>query len=139
VNRDSARIWLARLLIGAVIAWNLQAAVSLLVWPAASAAAFELQGDAGVAAVRGVGVLFIMWNIPYLMACWNPLRNRLSLWEALAMQVVGVLGETAILLALPAGHAVLRGSILHFIGFDAAGVVLLLVAVFLVGFSRKII
>jgi hypothetical protein len=45
----------------------------------------------------------------------------LSLWEALAMQAVGVLGETFIQLGLPPGHTLLVNSLLRFIAFDAAG------------------
>jgi hypothetical protein len=70
-------------------------------------------------------VLFVMWNVPYLVALWHPRRNRVSLWEALVMQLIGLIGESAILLFLPAGYAVLRASILRFIAFDAAGVVML--------------
>ena len=115
------RLWLARLLIAAVIAWNLQAAFIFLANPDAYAPAFELSGIPGAAAVRGIAVLFVMWNVPYLVACWQPRRYRLSLWEALVMQALGVLGETFILLSLPAGHTLLADSILRFIAFDAAG------------------
>ncbi len=47
------------------------------------------------------------------------------------MQIVGVVGEGAILLALPAGHPILQGSLVRFILFDAAGVVLLVGAMLL--------
>ena len=114
-------LWLARLLIAVVTAWNLQAAFIFLKNPDAYASAFELNGVPGAAAVRGVAVLFVMWNIPYLVACWQPRRHRLSLWEALAMQALGVLGESFILLSLPAGHTLLADSLLRFIAFDAAG------------------
>ena len=118
---SNLRIWLARLLIAVVIAWNLQAALTFLIDPAAFVSSFELSGVAGEAALRGVAVLFIMWNVPYLVACWHPLRHRLSLWEALVMQALGVLGETAILFSLSSGDPVLAGSLLRFILFDSAG------------------
>jgi hypothetical protein len=121
VKGFDGRIWMARLLIAAVIAWNLQAAVTFLINPDAFVSSFELSGVPGAVALRGVAVLFVMWNVPYLIACWQPRRHRLSLWEALAMQTVGVLGETIILLSLPPGHTQLVGSILRFIAFDAAG------------------
>ena len=121
MSHFDGRLWLARLLIAAVIAWNLQAAFIFLANPDAYAPAFELNGIPGAAAVRGIAVLFVMWNVPYLVACWQPRRYRLSLWEALVMQALGVLGETFILLSLPAGHALLAGSLLRFIAFDAAG------------------
>ena len=121
MSHFDGRLWLARLLIVAVIAWNLQAAFIFLANPDAYAPAFELSGIPGAAAVRGIAVLFVMWNVPYLVACWQPRRYRLSLWEALVMQALGVLGETFILLSLPAGHTLLADSILRFIAFDAAG------------------
>ena len=105
------RLNLARGLIGLVILWNLQAALVFLVWPERYAAAFELGGDAGVAAaLRGIGVLFLMWNVPYLVALWHPVRHRISLYEALAMQTIALVGEAIIFLALPEIHSALRAQ-----------------------------
>lgn len=131
MKKFALRVWAARLLIGVVVAWNLECALVFLLNPGVFAPGFELSGAPGQAAVRGFAVLFMMWNIPYLAALWNPLRNRVSLWEALAMQTVGVLGESLILFSIPAGHAVLHGSLMRFIAFDAAGVLLLIGAVLL--------
>ena len=44
---------------------------------------------------------------------------------------VGLIGESILLSTIPAGHAILRGSILRFILFDGAGVLLLGVAAYL--------
>jgi hypothetical protein len=137
VSRFNGRIWLARLLIAAVIAWNLQAAFVFFVNPGAYASAFELSGVPGAAALRGMAVLFMMWNVPYLVACWQPRRQRVSLWEALVMQALGVLGETCILLSLPAGHTQLAGSLLRFIAFDAAGLPVLGAALLFSGAPRQ--
>jgi hypothetical protein len=63
--------------------------------------------------------------VPYLVACWQPRRQRVSLWQVLVMQALGVIGESAILLGLPDGHALLAASLLRFIAFDAAGLPLL--------------
>jgi hypothetical protein len=125
VSRSGRRLWLARLMIAAVIAWNLQAAFIFLMKPDTYAPAFELSGVSGAAVLRGMAVLFVMWNVPYLVACWQPHRYRLSLWEALAMQAIGVLGETFIFIGLPSGHSQLASSLLRFIAFDAAGVPIL--------------
>ena len=116
------RLWAARLLIAVVAAWNLECALVFLLNPGVFAPGFELAGIPGAAAVRGFAVLFVMWNIPYLVAFWHPQCNRLSLWEALVMQTIGVIGESLILLSLPSGHAILHASLLRFIIFDAAGV-----------------
>jgi hypothetical protein len=129
-KNSALRLWLARLLIAIVVAWNLECAVVFMLNPGVFAPGFELSGIPGLAAVRGFAVLFVMWNIPYLVALWQPRRHRLSLWEALAMQSVGVIGESLILFSIPAGHAVLQASLLRFIVFDAAGVALLIGAVF---------
>lgn len=134
---SKTRLNLARLLIGLVIAWNLQAAAVLLLWPERAAPLFELAGAPGEAAVRGIGLLFVMWNVPYAVALWHPLRQRVSLYEALAMQTIGLLGETLIYLDLPATYALGRASLLRFILFDSAGLVLLLVAAWLTRPARN--
>jgi hypothetical protein len=114
--------------IAVVLIWNVQCAVAFLLAPARYAAGFELVGAAGEAAVRGIGILFLMWNVPYAVALWNPVRHRVSLYEAVAMQGIGLVGETLILLSLPAAMVVARASIGRFILFDAAGLVSLIVA-----------
>ena len=130
------RLWIARCLIGLVIAWNLQAAWIFLAWPGAFTPGFELSGLAGEAAVRGIAVLFVMWNVPYVVAAWHPLRQLVSFKEAILMQFIGLLGETGIFLSLPAEHFSLQASILRFIAFDGAGLVLLLIA-FRLALSEK--
>jgi hypothetical protein len=122
IKKVTLRVWAARLLIAVVVVWNLECALVFLLNPGVFAPGFELSGVAGVAAVRGFAVLFVMWNIPYLVALWNPLSNRVSLWQALAMQVVGVFGESLILFSIPLEHSILHASLLRFIMFDAAGV-----------------
>jgi hypothetical protein len=121
MSKFAGRLWLARLLIAIVIAWNLLTAFYFLVDPDAYVSAFELSGVPGSAVLRSVAVLFVMWNVPYLVAFWQPSRYRLSLWEALAMQALGVLGEIFILFTLPPGHTLLVDSLLRFITFDAIG------------------
>ena len=122
------RLWTSRLLIAIVTAWNLQAAIIFIVSPGSFVHAYELSGVAGEAAVRGVGILFLMWNVPYMFAAIHPLRFRLGLVFALLMQLTGLLGESLIFSTLPVEHAVLRSSILRFITFDGAGLVLLFFA-----------
>jgi hypothetical protein len=121
----SHRLWLSRFLIAIVTLWNLQAALVFFLWPQVYAPGFMLTGLPGETAIRGVGVLFAMWSLPYLVALWHPRRYQLALQLALAMQVLGVLGESLICLTIPADYAVLRASILRFSAFDAAGVLLL--------------
>lgn len=122
------RAWLSRILIILVAAWNIQAGIVFLVSPRSFVGAYELSGAEGEAAVRGMGVLFLMWNVPYLFALWNPIRYRLALTLSLLMQLTGLVGESYILSTLTSDHIVLRESILRFIAFDATGLVLLVIA-----------
>mgnify|MGYP000865353625 FL=1 len=126
------KLWVARLLIAAVIGWNLQAAIFLLANPAQSAKAFQLTGVPGEAAVIGVAILFLMWQVPYLFALAHPLRFKLSLIQALIMQAIGLLGESLLLSRISPDYPSLRVSITRFVIFDAAGLVLLLAALLLV-------
>ena len=129
--KSSTSLLLARLAIGLVVLWNVQCAIVFLLWPERFTAGFELTGTPAEAALRGVGVLFLMWNVPYAVALWHPVRYRISLYEATAMQAIGVFGETLILLGLPPGHSVLQASLQRFIAFDGAGLILLLLAIWL--------
>ena len=122
------RIWIPRLLIAIVTAWNLQAAVAFIASPGSFVHAYELSGITGEAAVRGVGVLLLMWNVPYLFAVAHPIRYKFAVLLALLMQSTGLIGEGYIFFTLPVQHEILRSSILRFIGFDGIGFLLLLSA-----------
>ncbi len=121
-------IWLARGLIGIVFFFNIECALAFLVAPQSYAPAFELSGAAGEGMLRGMGILFLMWNVPYAVALWNPISQRRSLLEAVAMQAIGVVGETILLITFPEGHAVVRDSVLRFILFDGGGLALMVAA-----------
>ena len=58
-----------------------------------------------------MGVLFLMWNVPYAVALWHPVRHRVSLYEAVAMQTIGLIGESLILWSLGGAHPVAAGSV----------------------------
>jgi len=126
-----SRLWLSRLLIGVVFFFNVQCAIVFLIAPQLYAPGFELSGAAGEGMVRGMGILFLMWNVPYAVALWHPLKHRFSLIEAVVMQAIGVAGESLILLGLEPGHEVLRQSVERFILFDGLGLALLLGAYFI--------
>ncbi len=132
MRSNGIRIWLARLFIGLVFFFNVQCALAFLIAPQDYAPAFELMGPPGTGMVRGMGILFLMWNVPYAFALWHPLRFRVSLLSAVIMQAIGVIGESLLLLTFPAGYLVLQSSILRFIVFDAGGLVLLIIAGLLV-------
>ena len=115
--------WACRVAFAAVFAVNVHCALSFVIDPAAYMGGFELAGVPGEAATRGMGVAFLMWNCTYPLVIWQPTRFRALGAVVLAQQVVGLVGEAAILAGLPAGHAVLAGGIARFIAFDAAGLV----------------
>jgi len=130
--KPSTYLLLARFAIALVLLWNIQCAFAFLLWPDRFTAGFELSGAPGEAVLRGIGVLFLMWNIPYAVALWHPVRHRISLYEATAMQAIGLVGETLIWLDQSLAHRALQASLLRFIAFDGAGLVLLLLAIWLV-------
>jgi len=130
-------LWLARGMVALVTAWNLQAALVFILWPERFAPGFELSGIPGAAAVRGTGVLFVMWNVPYLVALWHPRKFRLALGMALTMQFIGLVGESLILMTLPNENALLHASILRFIVFDGCGLLALAAAFWLVQKDAK--
>lgn len=123
---------IARLLIGLVTFFNLQAAAYFLFRSADYAPGFELIGAPGSAVIQGMGLLFLMWNIPYLFALVNPFKFSISLIEAVIMQAVGVVGETILLLVLKGEHPLIEASVLRFILFDGVGLLLLCIALFLI-------
>jgi hypothetical protein len=125
-------IWLARVLIFIVTFWNLQCAAVFLLNPAAFAPGFELTGAVGSAMIQALGLLFVMWNVPYVVALLHPLKHKVSLIEAVIMQGIGALGETILLLCLPGAHTTLHASVMRFILFDAGGFILLLAALLVI-------
>ena len=130
---------LARLLLALVLISNLYAAAGFLFTPQQFIASYELAGAPGEAAVAGMGLLFLMWQVPYVVALIDPLGHKISLVEAVIMQSLGVIGETFILLRIPAQHVVLKSGIARFIVFDLAGLALLVIAWLIVnGILREI-
>ena len=125
--RSSLSLWLARLAVTAVFALNVSCALLFLLRPQDYAGGFEASGVAGEAIVRGYGILFLMWNVPYLPVMLAP-RQRVLFAVVLAQQAIGVLGESWLYLTLPAGHAALRATGLRFIVFDAGGLLLMAAA-----------
>lgn len=128
----------ASILIGIVFIFNIQAGIDFYFNPGKYSAAYELSGIPGDISVAGVGLLFIMWNVPYAFALWNPVKNTISLVQATIMQLLGVIGETALLYRFSAqDFPYLSNSIKRFIYFDSAGLILLLLAGFLIYRNKK--
>lgn len=131
------KIWSARLLVAAVTLMNLQAALVFLIRPGDFLPAFELSGEPGRAMIQGVGLLFLMWCVPYVFAAIHPKRNFISLVQAVIMQAIGVIGESVLLVMIKGEHPQIHASVLRFIWFDSGGFVLLLVALLLMVQERR--
>lgn len=117
--------WGIRLLVGLVLAANLSAAAPFVLHPTRYAPGFELTGVVGEVLVRSIGLLFVMWIVPYLPAIWHPARYRICLSVIVIQQLIGLAGELWMWWTLPVGHAALRATGLRFIIFDAVGLGLL--------------
>ena len=128
LKNSNWQTWLSRGLVIIVLLLNLQAGILFVVSPHIFVGAFELAGMPGRAAVQGVGILFLMWQVPYVFAAVNPVRYKISLVSACLMQLIGLVGETLLLASIPVEYGLLRGSITRFIWFDAGGLVLLVIA-----------
>jgi hypothetical protein len=115
----------ARILIAIVLFFNLQCAAEFIISPQAYMGGFGLEGAAGAQMVRAMGLLFVMWNVPYAFALADPIRNRVSLIEALLMQAIGLVGEMLILLLGGPYPALIQATIMRFMLFDGVGLVLL--------------
>ena len=121
----NGRTWVSRVLIGLVLLDNLQAAVLFLFLPARISPGFGLSGTAGNAVIQGIGLLFLMWCVPYFMATLDPRKHRISFIESIAMQTIALVGETILLVLLPVRSSVLTSSVQRFLLFDGLGLVLL--------------
>ena len=135
-KKSKSVVWISRILIAAVTVMNVQAAFQYMLTPQNYAYGFEMTGAAGDAMLRGMGLLFLMWNIPYMFAAYHPVRHFISVVEAVIMQFIGVTGETLILLGMPEGHPLIEASVKRFIIFDGSGLVFLAVAMLLVLSTR---
>lgn len=118
----------ARLAVGAVFALNVECALSFMLYPGRYAGGFELAGVPGEAAVRGLGIAFLMWNATYPLVVWRPREHPALFAVVLAQQAIGVVGETWLLLGLPPAHQTLRATITHFILFDGVGLLVMAMA-----------
>lgn len=128
-NRGSkASVWAVRIAFAAVFILNIQCAIQFVCWPQDFVGAYELSGVAGEAAVRGLGIAFLMWNCTYPAVIVNPSRFKALGVVVLVQQAIGFVGESLLNASLPAGHAVLQAGISRFALFDGVGLVIMLAA-----------
>jgi len=136
-SKSATLVWVPRILIGAVVFSNLLAAFQFMLRPNLYAPGFEIAGESGAAVIQGMGLLFLMWNVPYIVALIHPLKQIVSLIEAVVMQLIGVVGESILLALLQGSHPVLRTSVTRFIFFDGGGLLVLLAAMGCVLWMKK--
>ncbi|MCK4473077.1 MAG: hypothetical protein KAW49_14950 [Anaerolineae bacterium] len=127
MNYRCATLWLARLALAVVFFFNVSCALAFIARPEAYASGFEVSGVAGEALVRGMGVLFLMWNVTYPLTIWHPWRYRWLFLIVIVQQAIGLAGETWMLLTLPPGHTALTATGYRFVAFDGGGFVVMLV------------
>ncbi|MGB4594606.1 MAG: hypothetical protein WBI14_01705 [Anaerolineaceae bacterium] len=128
MTRQKQLILLSQFLIALVLVSNLIAAISFVFDPQAYVGGFELARIPGEAAVVGIGILFLMWQVPYAFAVTDPVRWFLSLIEAIIMQIIGLVGESLLFTKIDPAFLTLRSSIARFILFDGLGLALLMIA-----------
>lgn len=133
-----ARLWIARFFVFFVFLSNLSAAIPFVWDPARYVSSFEVQGVVGEVVVRSIGVLFIMWIVPYVPAILNPVQYRVCLVVILAQQCIGLMGESWMWFVLPAGHESLRATGTRYILFDATGLLFLGIAWLVTRVPRKL-
>jgi len=137
-NNFSPARTISTILISLVCIVNIQAGLDFYFRPQFYTSAYELTGIPGQIAISGFGILFIMWNIPYIYALWNPIKNKTSLLQAIFMQFIGCIGETTLLFRLPEKiYPLLRSSILRFVIFDSIGLFLLIGAILIIHKERN--
>ena len=123
--RTDHLVWFARAALGSVLALNIECALAFILWPEQYAGAFELNGLPGKLAVQSLGILFLMWNVTYPPVLLTPRAQKTLFAVILAQQLIGLAGETWLLLQLPAGHPALWQTGQRFILFDGIGFLLM--------------
>lgn len=129
--------WFARLVVGVVFGVNVWCALVFVLQPEPYLAGFELQGVAGTAMVRGMGILFLMWNVTYPPVLFDPRKFMALFAVLLVQQCIGVIGETWLWLNLPPGHTNLSAAGWRFIVSDGLGLVGLSIAYAMLHWEMK--
>jgi hypothetical protein len=138
LNNHNPAVWAARLAVGLVFLVNAACALAFIVQPERYTWGFELSGVPGRVAVQGFGILFLMWNATYPPVIYRPQAYPSLFAILLIQQVIGLVGESWLLLQLPPGHADLRATGMRFILFDGFGL-LIMGAAFLLLLRRAVV
>ena len=128
MNKNAKRDWIARVLVAIVFFINVQCALQFVIWPDAYVGAYQLEGASAEAIVRSFGICFLMWNATYPPVIARPARYRVLFGVMIAQQVIGLVGESLLYTTLGPALPILASSVMRFIIFDGAGLVLLAIA-----------
>ena len=128
--------WFARLTMSIVFTWNVLCAFGFIFTPERFIGAYELTGTPGTIALQGLGIAFLMWNATYPPAILNPTKHLMLFRVILVQQLIGLIGESFLLLSLDNSYHILAGSIVRFIVFDAAGLIIMLASYILLVKSK---
>ena len=127
MNKSSAQKqvapWMARIAVAIVFVINVQCACAFIFFPDHYLASYGLSGIAGSAAIQGIGVCFLMWNVTYPLVIFKPDTYQSIFAIVLIQQIVGLLGESFIYFSLGSTQSLLANSIMRFIIFDGAGLI----------------
>jgi hypothetical protein len=137
-RRHQLVLWLARLVVGTVFFFNVTCALAFVTQPDRYAPGFEVSGVPGRTLVRGIGILFLMWNATYPPVLFRPAQHRTLFAVVLIQQAIGLAGETWMWATLPAGHPALAATGLRFMAFDGAGLVGMTAVFWLLRRQRKL-
>ena len=130
-------IWLARAAIGLVFTVNVYCALVFILQPQKYTGGFEVSGISGRIIVQSFGILFLMWNATYPPVLFHPHIHHTLFIIILVQQLIGLAGETWLLLTLPDGHSALYTTGLRFIVFDGFGLLLMGLAYLYLRHSRS--
>ncbi len=136
-NRQLAALWVARSTIGLVFALNIECALAFILHPYRYVGGFEISGVPSELIVQSFGILFLMWNATYPPVILNPHTQHTLFGIILVQQLIGLMGETWLLLKLPAGHPALYATGLRFIVFDGFGLLIMGLAFLCLNFTLR--
>ena len=132
--------WAVRLCFAVVFAWNVLCALQFLIAPDDYLGAYQLAeaGAAGSAAIRGLGVAFLMWNATYPAFLWRPCRYGVLGFVIVVQQAIGLAGEMIVLGSLEGAPVLttLAGSVMRFVAFDFAGLIIMVISFAALRFAR---
>ena len=130
-------IWIARISVSLVFLFNIQSALIFLIRPELFMGAYELSGEVGQATIRGIGILFLMWNVTYPWVIKNPIKHIIIYHIVLLQSLIGIIGESWIFFTIRDSTPVLAESIQRFILFDGIGFIIMLIPFILILFRSN--